>query len=143
VDIGSQEGAQLAAGGRRLGGALANGFFVEPTVFANVTNEMTIAREEIFGPVASVIPFDTLDDALRIANDTEYGLGGGVWTRDLATAHKVSDGIQAGTIWVNCYGLLDINVGFGGYKMSGYGWKGSADHVDSFLYQKAVYMNNA
>jgi aldehyde dehydrogenase (NAD+) len=142
VEIGAEEGAQLAEGGKRLGGAHAGGFFVEPTVFANVHNDMTIAREEIFGPVASVIPFDTLEDALRTANDSEYGLAGGVWTRNVATAHKVAQGIQAGTIWVNCYGVLDINVGFGGYKMSGYGWKGGADHVDSFLYQKAVYMNH-
>jgi len=142
VEIGAGE-AQLAFGGQRLGGKLASGFFVEPTVFANVTNEMTIAREEIFGPVVSLIPFDTMEDALRIANDTPYGLGGGVWTQNLATAHKVSQGIKAGTVWVNSYGALDVNVGFGGYKESGYGWKGSADHVDSFLYQKAVYMNVA
>lgn len=141
VKVGSQEGAQIAAGGQRLGGDLASGHFVEPTVFTGVNNDMTIAREEIFGPVISVIPFDSLDEALRLANDTDYGLAGGVWTRNLATAHKVSQGIKAGTVWVNCYGALDPNVGFGGYKMSGYGWKGSAEHVESFLYRKAVYMN--
>jgi aldehyde dehydrogenase (NAD+) len=143
IDIGKGEGAQMVQGGARIGGELTSGYFVEPTVFADVNNQMTIAREEIFGPVASIIPFDTMEDALKIANDTNYGLAGGVWTRNVSTAHQVSQGIQAGTIWVNCYGLLDVNVGFGGYKMSGYGWKGSADHVDSFLYQKAVYMNIA
>ena len=141
VRIGSEEGAVLSAGGTRLGSDLSQGFFVEPTVFSSVTNAMTIAREEIFGPVISVVPFDTVDDVLRMANDTDYGLAGGVWTRDLSTAHKVSQGIRAGVVWVNCYGLVDPAVGFGGVKMSGYGWKGSIEHVESFLYRKAVYMN--
>ncbi|MFC9735092.1 aldehyde dehydrogenase family protein [Streptomyces roseolus] len=140
IGVGDEE-ARLASGGRRLDGDLAGGFFVEPTIFAGATNDMTIAQEEIFGPVASVIPFDDMDDALRIANDTPYGLAGGVWTRDLATAHKVSRGITAGTIWVNCYGVLDPAIGFGGTKMSGYGWKGAKEHVESFLYPKAVYIN--
>ena len=141
VKIGGQEGAVLCAGGTRLGGALASGFFVEPTVFSGVGNAMTIAREEIFGPVISVIPFDTIEDVLKMANDTDYGLAGGVWTRSLATAHQVSQGIRSGTVWVNCYGVVDPSVGFGGVKMSGYGWKGSLEHVESFLYRKAVYMN--
>ena len=140
VDIGGKE-AQLVHGGQRLSGALAKGFFVEPTVFANVRNDMTIAQEEIFGPVASVIPFDTVEEALQLANDTPYGLAGGVWTRDLSTAHKVSQGIRSGTVWVNCYGVIDPAVGFGGTKMSGYGWKGGKEHVESFLYPKATYIN--
>jgi aldehyde dehydrogenase (NAD+) len=141
VDIGQREGAELISGGGRIGGELAAGYFVEPTVFAGATNQMTIAREEIFGPVATVIPFDDMDDALRQANDTPYGLAGGVWTRSLSTAHKVSQALQAGTIWVNCYGVLDPSVGFGGHKMSGYGWKGAKEHIEGFLYQKAVYLN--
>jgi aldehyde dehydrogenase (NAD+) len=141
IEIGKGEGAQMVQGGGRLGGELSSGYFVQPTVFSEVNNQMTIAREEIFGPVASVIPFDTMEEALKIANDTTFGLAGGVWTRNVSTAHQVANGIQAGTIWVNCYGVLDVNVGFGGYKMSGYGWKGSSDHVDSFLYPKAIYMN--
>ncbi len=141
VDIGQQEGATLACGGRRLQGALGKGFFIEPTVFNDVGNDMTIAQEEIFGPVVSVIPFDDADEALRLANDIDYGLGGAVWTRSLSTAMKMSHGIRAGTIWVNCYGQIDPGVGFGGYRMSGYGWKGGPHHVDAFLYQKAVYMN--
>ncbi|WP_240668636.1 aldehyde dehydrogenase family protein [Piscinibacter defluvii] len=143
VKLGGEQGARLAAGGRRLGGELAGGYFVEPTVFAGVDQGMTIAREEIFGPVISVIPFDTVDEVLKMANDTEYGLGGGVWTRNLATAHQVSQGIRAGVVWVNCYGAVDPAVGFGGCKMSGYGWKGGLEHVESFLYRKAVYMNIA
>lgn len=141
VDIGGREGATLACGGQRLGGDLAGGYFVEPTVFANANNQMKIAREEIFGPVISVIPFDDEAEALRLANDTEFGLAGGVWTRDGSTAMRMSQGIKAGTIWVNCYGPLDPSIGFGGYKMSGYGWKGGRDHVDGFLYKKVVYMN--
>jgi len=141
VKVGGEEGAVLAAGGSRLGGELAPGYFVQPTVFSGVSNAMTIAREEIFGPVISVIPFDDVDQVLKMANDTEYGLGGGVWTHNLATAHQVSQGIRAGVVWVNCYGAVDPAVGFGGCKMSGYGWKGSLEHVEGFLYRKAVYMN--
>ncbi|MES2535681.1 MAG: aldehyde dehydrogenase family protein [Pseudomonadota bacterium] len=141
VGIGSTEGATLAAGGKRLGGDLAGGYFVEPTVFSQVRNDMTIAQEEIFGPVISVIPFDDADQALRVANDTQYGLGGAVWTQNVSTALKMAQGIKAGTVWVNCYGQIDPAVGFGGYKMSGYGWKGGPEHVDAFLYQKAVYLN--
>jgi aldehyde dehydrogenase (NAD+) len=141
VDIGSREGASLVLGGKRLGGDLAAGYFVEPTVFAGVSNEMTIAREEIFGPVVSVIPFDDISDALRLANDTPYGLAGGIWTQSVSTAHKMAEGIKAGTIWVNSYGAIDPSIGFGGYKMSGYGWKGGREHVESFLYPKAVYLN--
>lgn len=140
MEVGAKE-AELAAGGRRLGGELERGFFVEPTIFANVRNDMAIAREEIFGPVASVIPFDTEEEALRLANDTPYGLAGGVWTKSLSTAHKISQGIRSGTVWVNCYGVIDPAVGFGGTKMSGYGWKGGPEHVQSFLYPKASYFN--
>ncbi|NMO03242.1 aldehyde dehydrogenase [Gordonia sp. TBRC 11910] len=140
IDIGNDE-AQLAVGGRRLAGEYANGFYVEPTVFSGANNEMTIAREEIFGPVATVIPFDTVDEAITLANATPYGLAGGLWTENLGTAHKVSQAIDAGTVWVNCYGVLDPAIGFGGTKMSGYGWKGGREHVESYLYSKAVYIN--
>ena len=141
VGLGSTQGAVLAVGGKRLGGDLAAGFFVEPTVFSGVNNEMSIAREEIFGPVISVIPFDDADQALRLANDTEYGLGGAVWTQNVSTALKMAHGIKSGTLWVNCYGQIDPSVGFGGIKMSGYGSKGGPQHVEGFLYQKVVYIN--
>lgn len=141
VEIGSDEGARLASGGARLGGDLGDGFFVEPTVFANANNDMTIAREEIFGPVVTVIPFDTIEEAIALANATEFGLASGVWTQNITTANRMAQAVKAGTMWINGYGAIDPAVGFGGYKMSGYGWKGSKDHVDSFLYTKAVYTN--
>jgi len=141
VDIGSQEGADLVAGGERMQGPVADGYFIEPTVFANVNNSMRIAREEIFGPVISVIPFDTAEDALKLANDTEFGLGSAVWSSNIGTVNKMMHGIKAGTVWVNCYGMIDPAVGFGGVKHSGYGWKGGDQHLDGFLYQKSVYIN--
>lgn len=141
VEIGAFEGAQLSTGGRRLNGSLSDGYFLEPTIFDNVDNGMRIAQEEIFGPVMSVIPFDDAEEALRLANSIEYGLGGAVWTQNVATASQMMHGIQAGQIWVNCYGLIDPAVGFGGCKLSGYGWKGGAEHIDSFLYRKAVTIN--
>jgi aldehyde dehydrogenase (NAD+) len=140
VAKGRSEGAQLASGGQRLGGELVSGYYVAPTVFSQVSNDMTIAREEIFGPVASVIPFDTEEEALRLANSTRYGLGSGVWSGNVKTVMKMIHGIQAGTVWVNCYGLIDPAVGFGGYKESGYGWKGGQAQIDGFLYQKAAYI---
>jgi aldehyde dehydrogenase (NAD+) len=91
--------------------------------------------------VASVIPFDTIEEALKLANATEYGLGSGVWTNNVNTTMRMMHGIQAGTVWVNCYGMLDQAVGFGGYKQSGYGWKGGPSQIEGFLYQKAVYIN--
>jgi len=141
VSKGGEEGARLVAGGKRLGGELSEGFFIEPTVFGDVANSMTIAREEIFGPVAAVIPFDTVEEALELGNATEYGLGSGVWSTNVNTIFKMVHGLQAGTVWVNCYGMLDPAVGFGGYKQSGYGWKGGPSQIDGYLYQKAAYIN--
>ncbi len=141
MSIGRAQGAQLVAGGHRLGGALADGYFVEPTVFSQVDNNMRIAREEIFGPVASVIAFDTVEEAIRLGNDTEYGLGGAVWTSSVGTMMKAMHGIQAGKMWINCYGTADPAVGFSGCKQSGYGMKGGAQHVDGFLYEKSIYIN--
>ena len=106
LSIGRDEGCELRVGGERLGGALADGYFVAPTVFDNVRNDMRIAQEEIFGPVAAVIPFDSVDEALRLANDTEYGLGGAVWTTNTSTMMKCMHGIKAGKVWINCYGAI-------------------------------------
>ncbi|HTV14853.1 MAG TPA: aldehyde dehydrogenase family protein [Acidobacteriaceae bacterium] len=118
IESGREEGAALACGGRRIG---TRGYFVEPTVFADVRDEMKIAREEIFGPVMSVIPFRDLDDVVDRANRTIYGLAAGVWTRDIRKAHAVANSVRAGTVWVNCYNVLDTRAPFGGFKQSGIG----------------------
>ncbi|MGD8321546.1 MAG: aldehyde dehydrogenase family protein [Gemmatimonadota bacterium] len=120
VEKGKEEGARLVTGGER---ATVNGKgnFVKATVFADVEPEMVIAREEIFGPVAAVIPFDDVDDAIDVANRTIYGLAAGIWTRDVGKAHRVAQEVQAGTVWINTYNQYDSGSPFGGYKLSGFG----------------------
>ena len=140
VDIGQNEGAELLYGGRRLGNELSAGYFMQPTVFGGVTNDMRIARDEIFGPVLSILPFDDVEEAIEIANDSEYGLGGAVWSQSLSTSLRVVHGVHTGTMWVNCYGHIDPLVGFSGTKLSGYGFKGTSAHMDTYLYTKSVYL---
>ena len=118
IESGRSEGASLACGGKRSGDC---GYFIEPTVFADVHDDMTIAREEIFGPVMSVIPFRDLSEVIDRANHTVYGLAAGVWTRDIKKAHAVANSVRAGTVWVNCYNVLDTRAPFGGFKQSGIG----------------------
>jgi aldehyde dehydrogenase len=122
IDIGKKEGAKLLTGGERLNldGELADGYYVKPTVFEG-NNKMRIFQEEIFGPVLSVTPFDDEEEALSIANDTLYGLGAGVWTRNINRAYSFGRGIQAGRVWTNCYHLYPAHAAFGGYKKSGIG----------------------
>lgn len=141
--IARAEGVKVLSGGERLGGALAAGYFVAPTVLANVHNDMRIAQEEIFGPVLSAIPFDTEDEVLSLANNTGYGLGGGVWTRDVGRMHRVTRAIQCGIAWANCYGVTEPGVPMAGTKQSGYGVKGGPWHVDEYLRAKTVWMNIA
>lgn len=141
LESGRAEGARIITGGARMNeGALAAGNFVAPTVFADVGDNMRIAREEIFGPVISALPFDTLDEVVLRANDTPYGLAAGVFTRDVGKAHALSRRIRAGSVWVNTYHALDPAVPFGGYKMSGYGREGGAEHLDEYLNTKSVWI---
>ena len=141
LTIGSDEGAQTLAGGAQMSeGDLANGFFVAPTVLSGVRNDMRVAQEEIFGPVLSAIAFDDFEEAARVANATPYGLGSGVWTRDVSKAHRMAKVIRAGTVWVNCYQAMDPAVPFGGYKMSGHGRESGIHHIDAYLETKSVIM---
>src|SRR4029077_15034649 len=122
ISASASKKARALAGGERLsGGPLAKGYFVPPTVFADVRDDMRIAQEEIFGPVISAIPFKDMDELVRRANATMFGLGSGVWTRDVSKAHQLPKAIRAGSVWVNCYQAMDPAVPFGLYKMSGYG----------------------
>jgi len=142
--IGQKEGAKALAGGARITeGPLAKGYFVAPTVFANVQDNMRIAQEEIFGPVISAISFKNTDDLIKRANATTFGLGSGVWTRDVSKAHGVAKALRAGSVWVNCYQAMDPAVPFGGYKMSGYGRESGKQHVEEYLNVKAVWIKTA
>jgi aldehyde dehydrogenase (NAD+) len=144
LDIGQKEGAKALAGGARLTeGPLSKGYFVPPTVFANVQDNMRIAQEEIFGPVISAISFKDSDDLIKRANATSFGLGSGVWTRDVSKAHRVAKALRAGSVWVNCYQAMDPAVPFGGYKMSGYGRESGKQHVEEYLNVKAVWIKTA
>jgi aldehyde dehydrogenase (NAD+) len=118
VESGRGEGAALACGGDRIG---SRGYFIRPAIFGDVHDHMKIAREEIFGPVMSVIPFKTLDEVIARANQTKYGLAAAVWTRDIKRALAVANGVRAGTVWINCYNVLDTRAPFGGFKQSGIG----------------------
>ena len=118
IESGRSEGATLACGGERVGD---RGYFIQPTVFADVQDHMKIAREEIFGPVMSIIPFSDVDEVIMRANRTNYGLAAGVWTRDIKKVHAVANGVRAGTVWINCYHVLDTRAPFGGFKQSGIG----------------------
>jgi aldehyde dehydrogenase (NAD+) len=141
LDIGRQEGAKVLTGGERnMAPGLEGGYFVKPTVFTGVRNDMRIAQEEIFGPVVALIPFKDEDDAVLQGNDTFYGLAAGVWTRDVSKAHRVARAIRAGTVWVNCYNVFDVMAPFGGYKQSGYGRELGRHALDLYTQVKSVWM---
>lgn len=136
LEIGKKEGAKAKFGGEKAG--TERGYFVKPTIFCGVNNKMRIAREEIFGPVASVIPFKDENDVVVQGNDTDYGLAAGVWTKDLARAHTVARRIKAGTVWVNCYSVFDAVSPFGGYKQSGFGREMGKHSIDLYTQIKSV-----
>jgi aldehyde dehydrogenase (NAD+) len=119
---------------------MAKGYFVPPTVFAGVRDDMRIAQEEVFGPVISAIPFKSMDELVQRANATMFGLGSGVWTKDVSKAHHLAATIRAGSVWVNCYQAMDPAVPFGGYKMSGYGRESGLQQMEEYLNVKAVWI---
>lgn len=142
LEVGRREGAQVMSGGERLqGGSLDDGYYVAPTVLARVRDDMQVAREEIFGPVIAAIPFATFDEVVARANDTAFGLGAGVWTRDVGKAHAFARRVRAGTVWINGYGSMDPAMPFGGYKASGYGRESGVHHIQEYLNVKAVWLD--
>lgn len=138
IEKGIEEGAEVLTGGNK---PKEEGYFVSPTIFAAVDDKMTIAKEEIFGPVIAAMPYEDLDDVIERANRTEYGLAAGVWTRDVAKAHYIANNIKAGTIWVNCYNVFDAASPFGGYKQSGIGREMGSYALDNYTEVKSVWIN--
>jgi aldehyde dehydrogenase (NAD+) len=141
IESGKQEGARLVAGGGRASVGSGKGYFVQPTIFDGVSNRMKIAREEIFGPVLSVIPFKSVDEGLAEGNETTYGLAAAVWTRDVAKALRAARAIRAGTVWVNAYNLYDAALPFGGFKESGFGRELGAAGMDPYTEVKSVWVD--
>ncbi|MFP6626917.1 MAG: aldehyde dehydrogenase family protein [Deltaproteobacteria bacterium] len=137
IDTGKSEGARVITGGRR---AREQGYFIEPTIFDGVANDMTIAREEIFGPVVSTITFKDLDEVVAKGNETDYGLAAGIWTRDLSKAHRVARALKAGTVWINTYNSFDVASPFGGYKQSGFGRELGVHALELYTEIKSVWV---
>jgi len=144
IENAKSDGARLAIGGRKaVGENLGQGFFVEPTIFADVENHMTLAQEEVFGPVLAIIPFDTEQEAIAIANDTRYGLASGVWTTDLSRAMRMTLAINAGTVWINTYRVAQAMAPFGGFRDSGFGKERGIQALDEYTRTKNVMIDFA
>jgi len=137
IESGKKEGAKLVAGGKRVSG---KGFFIEPTVFADVKDDMRIAKEEIFGPVQSILKFDTLDEAIKRANASDYGLGAGVFTSNVGKAMMLAQRLQTGTVWINCYFHITAQTPFGGVKESGHERELGPYGIDAFIEKKTITM---
>jgi aldehyde dehydrogenase (NAD+) len=140
IQAGQAEGAKMLTGGKRFGD---KGYFIEPTVFDNVTDNMKIAKEEIFGPVMNILKFKDVEEVIRRGNQTFYGLAAAVWTRDISKAHRLANSLRAGTVWVNCYDVFDAAAPFGGYKMSGHGRELGEYALELYTEVKTVYVNLA
>ena len=140
IEQGKKEGAQLVAGGNRASVDGSKGFFIEPTVFGGVKNEMTIAQEEIFGPVLATLTFEDVDEVAALANANPYGLAAAIWTNDIKRAHALSRRLKAGTVWINTYGLMDASLPFGGFKQSGFGRELGAAALESYTEVKSVWL---
>jgi len=143
IEAGKKDGARLLAGGNQVHVDGSNGFFIEPTIFGDVKNNMKVAQEEIFGPVLAVLTFDDVDEVIEQANSNPYGLAAAVWTRDVKKAHSVSRRLKAGTVWINTYGLMDASLPFGGYKSSGFGRELGASALEHYTEIKTVWLNMA
>ncbi|CAQ83173.1 MULTISPECIES: aldehyde dehydrogenase family protein [Photorhabdus] len=144
VDIAKKEGATILTGGKRITGeGYDDGFFIQPTIIINATNEMRVAREEIFGPVLTVIPFSTEEDVINMANDSDYGLGGAVWTQDIDRALRVSKAVRTGRMWINTYHELPAHAPFGGYKKSGLGRETHKMMLDAYTQVKNIYIKTS
>ena len=137
IEMGQAEGARLVCGGRIIE---RDGFYIEPTIFADVTDEMTIAKDEIFGPVMSVLSFKSEEEVIKRANNTELGLSAGVFTQDITRAHRIIDQLEAGTCWINTYNLAPVEVPFGGVKSSGVGRENSKAAIEHYSEIKSVYV---
>lgn len=142
IEIGKDEGAKVVCGGTRIEeGELARGPFMRPTILADVTNDMRVAQEEIFGPVVCFIKFKDEDEVIKMANDSEYGLGGAVWTRDINRALRVARGVETGRMWINNYNNIPAHAPFGGYKKSGIGRETHRMMLDHYTQKKNILIH--